>query len=237
MTAPADGPPLLEAVDLVKHFPVRRRVLVQRKRRTVACTRSTASPRGRRGETLGVVGESGCGKSTLGRLLVRLHRADERHAASSTATTSRRCRARAAAVPARACRWSSRTRTRRSIRAGASARSSADPLRDPRVGNGRGRSAAPRARATGCRRPLSAPRQPLPARVLRRPAPADRRRPRARAQPAADRGGRAGLGARRVDPGAGGQPARRSSGRVRPDVRLHRARPRCRSTTSRIGSR
>jgi oligopeptide/dipeptide ABC transporter ATP-binding protein len=62
---------LLEAVDLVKHFPVRSSAL----RRTVAeyvHAVDGVSLQVRRGETLGIVGESGCGKSTLGRLCVRL---------------------------------------------------------------------------------------------------------------------------------------------------------------------
>ena len=50
--------------------------------------------------------------------------------------------------------------------------------------------------------------EPLPARVLRRPAPADRDRPRAGGRSAADPARRAGVGARRVDPGPGDQPAR-----------------------------
>ena len=45
-------------------------------------------------------------------------------------------------------------------------------------------------------------------------------------QPAADRRRRARLGARRLDPGAGREPARRPAGRVLADLRLHRARPR-----------
>ena len=68
--------------------------------------------------------------------------------------------------------------------------------------------------------------QPLPARVLRRPAPADRDRPGARAAAEADRRRRAGLGARRLDPGADHQPARRPPGRVRPHLPLRRPRPR-----------
>ena len=67
--------------------------------------------------------------------------------------------------------------------------------------------------------------QPLSARVLRRTAAAYRHRARARAQAQAHRRRRAGLGARRVDPGAGAQPARQAAGRVRPHVPLHRARP------------
>ena len=69
---------------------------------------------------------------------------------------------------------------------------------DAGQGAARHRRAEPRAR------------EPLPARVLRRSAPAHRHRPRARAQPEAHRLRRAGLGARRVDPGAGAQPARAS---------------------------
>ena len=53
-------------------------------------------------------------------------------------------------------------------------------------------------------------RRPLPARVLRRPAPADRHRARARPAAEVHRRGRAGLRARRVDPVAGAEPARRA---------------------------
>ena len=67
--------------------------------------------------------------------------------------------------------------------------------------------------------------QPLPARVLRRPAPAHRRRPRDRAEAEADRRRRAGLRARRLDPGADPQPAARPAARARADDRLHRPRP------------
>ena len=44
-------------------------------------------------------------------------------------------------------------------------------------------------------------------------------------EPAADRRRRAGVGARRLDPGADPQPAARPAARPRPDARLHRARP------------
>ena len=66
----------------------------------------------------------------------------------------------------------------------------------------------------------------LPARVLGRPAAAHRHRARARRQPGLHRLRRAGLGARRLDPGADHQPARRAAERLRPHVSLHRARPR-----------
>jgi oligopeptide/dipeptide ABC transporter ATP-binding protein len=65
-------PVLLEAVDLVKYFPVRSSSVRRGIREQVHAV-DGVSLEVRRGETLGVVGESGCGKSTLGRLLVRLH--------------------------------------------------------------------------------------------------------------------------------------------------------------------
>jgi oligopeptide/dipeptide ABC transporter ATP-binding protein len=71
MSANGSGPVLLEAVDLVKHFPVRSTTL-RRASGEVVHAVDGVSLEVRRGETLGVVGESGCGKSTLGRLFVRL---------------------------------------------------------------------------------------------------------------------------------------------------------------------
>ena len=87
---------------------------------------------------------------------------------------------------------------------------------DPAAGPGAARGGGPQPRAL----------QPLPQRVLRRPAPAHRHRPGAHAQPQAPRRRRAGLGARRVDPGAGGQPAPGPAARVRHRLPLHRPRPR-----------
>ena len=62
-----DRPVLLEARDVVKHFPIR---TPQGKQLVQAVDGVSLSVRA--GETLGLVGESGCGKSTLGRCLVRL---------------------------------------------------------------------------------------------------------------------------------------------------------------------
>jgi oligopeptide/dipeptide ABC transporter ATP-binding protein len=60
----AEGAPILEALDVVRHYPVGRR--------RVARAVDGVSLELRRGETLALVGESGCGKSTLSRLLLRL---------------------------------------------------------------------------------------------------------------------------------------------------------------------
>ena len=75
-------------------------------------------------------------------------------------------------------------------------------------------------------RPAARPCRPLSARILRRPAPADRHRPRP--DPAAQAGDlrRAGVGARRVDPRPDHQPAARSQGRN--GARLHHDQPRSR---------
>jgi oligopeptide/dipeptide ABC transporter ATP-binding protein len=63
---------LLQATDLVKHFPVRSTAFRGGGGEVVHAV-DGVSLEVRSGETLGIVGESGCGKSTLGRLLVRLH--------------------------------------------------------------------------------------------------------------------------------------------------------------------
>ena len=62
--------PILSVQDLVKHYPIRKRVF----RRQVGSIKAVdgVSFDLMPGETLGLVGESGCGKSTVARTLLRL---------------------------------------------------------------------------------------------------------------------------------------------------------------------
>jgi oligopeptide transport system ATP-binding protein len=63
--------PLLEIDNLVKYFPIKSGVLIDREVATVKAV-DDVSLHVNEGETLGLVGESGCGKSTLCRTLMQL---------------------------------------------------------------------------------------------------------------------------------------------------------------------
>jgi oligopeptide transport system ATP-binding protein len=63
--------PLLEVTDLVKHFPIKRGILIDREVDQVRAV-DGVSFRVEQGETLGLVGESGSGKSTACRAVLQL---------------------------------------------------------------------------------------------------------------------------------------------------------------------
>ena len=66
------GAPLVEVEDLRVWFPIKSGIVLDRHAGDVKAVDGVSLTIGR-GETVGLVGESGCGKSTLGRTILRLY--------------------------------------------------------------------------------------------------------------------------------------------------------------------
>ena len=169
---------LVEGREPAEYFPLRGGLL-QRKVGDVKAV-DDVSFEIRRGETLGLVGESGCGKTTVGRTLLRLMEPtggkivfDGDDITHSRATTS--------SATGAGCRSCSRTRMPRSTRGPVGDgywRGAPDPWH--RHLPGAGGQGGPH---DGSGRAPAVSRPPVPARVLRRPAAADRDRARPGPQP------------------------------------------------------
>jgi len=69
---------LLRVENLVKHFPIKRGIIIQK---TIGAVHAVdgVSFNIHKSETLGLVGESGCGKSTTGRTILQLYRPTSGH--------------------------------------------------------------------------------------------------------------------------------------------------------------
>ena len=214
----SNGSELLEVDHLQVLFPIKSGLIIDRKIGQVHAVDDVTFVL-HEGETLGIVGESGCGKTTLIRTLVRLIDStgggirfrgnDITKAGRKELEPIRREMQMVFQDPQASLNPRKRV-----------AQILATPLRIRGVAEGRDRVGEPGAAGAG--RPAARAPGPLPTRVLRRPAPADRDRPRAGGQSEADPARRAGVRAGRLDPGAGDQPARRPPGRVPPLLHVRR---------------
>ena len=189
---------LLEVEDVTKHFPITKGIGFKHQVASVKAL-DGVSLTVRRGETLGIVGESGCGKSTLARVIMRL-----------LEPTSGTVRFDGSDIT-RLSESGMRSYRRELMMIFQDPYASLNPRKrvgaivaEPLEVHGIGTDGARKRRVQELLEVVGLPRalQPLPPRVLRRPAAADRRRARARRQPEAHRRRRAGLRARRLRAGA-----------------------------------
>ena len=214
--------PLLEVTDLVKHYAVRGGIL-RRQVGTVHAVDGVSFSVGA-GETLGLVGESGCGKSTVARTVLRLvepssgaiklNGDDITHLSKAELRPYRRSMQIVFQDPF----------------ASLNPRMTAgdivgEPLSVHGLASGAEKAGA-RRRTVPAGRLAARPDEELSASILRRPAPAHLHCARAVARAEPDRVRRAGVRARRLDPGAGDQSVDRPAAPARFLLSLHRARPR-----------
>ena len=203
--------PLVEVRHLVKDFDQRPRAVRASHRSSRAV--DDVSFAIDEGETFGLVGESGSGKTTTGRCMLRLIEptSGEVRFRGENVLGFSRARMRAARRDMQIVFQDPYSSLNPRMRVGDDRRGAAD--HSPTRVEGR----APRARRRAVRagRPRSGASRPLPARVQRRPAPAHRPGARAGAQPVVHHRRRAGVGARRLGPGAGRQPADGPAGRLK----------------------
>ena len=181
---PADDP-ILRVEDLKVHFPITKGIMIQRKVATVKAVDGVSFTI-RRGETLGLVGESGCGKSTTGLAVLRMLTPTAGrivfegqdiapHQGAELLAVRRRMQMvyqdpYGSLNPRMTIRRHRRRAAGRASASMATRRATRDKV----------------AVADRLRRPAARHGRPLSARILRRPAPAHRHRPRAgaRAEPA-----------------------------------------------------
>ena len=192
-----DAPVVVETKDLKVWFPIKRGVM----RRVVGHIKAVdgVSIAVRQGETLGIVGESGSGKTTLGLAILRLVSSDGPIVFLGSKITGLTFR------KMRPFRQPHADRVPGPLRLALAAHVGIRHHRGRLVG------ASPEAHekpARGARDPGAAGRRPrsrdalsLSARILRRPAPAHRGRPRHRAGADLRRARRADQRARHADPG------------------------------------
>ena len=230
--APADpaASEILALDDVKVHFPIKRGVL----RRTVGYIKAVdgVSLTLREGHTIGLVGESGSGKTTLGLALLRLEGSkggiqfDKQDLQALSQRELRPLRRQMQIVfqdpfSSLSPRMSVGEIVGEGLqvhRIGSEAERSR--MIDQALSRGRARSGGPRA---------------LPARVLRRPAPAHRHRPRPGAEAAPDRARRADLGARHERAGADRRPAARPANAAQACLFVHQPRPQGRARAGRRG--
>ncbi len=212
--------PLLEVKGLRMHFPVTEGVMARRLVGEVKAVDGIDFTV-RRGETLGLVGESGCGKTTTGRCILRLERPTAGEILYDGVDIAKMERKELLALRRRiqVIFQDPYSSLNPRMKVG-------DILSEPMKVHGIERDAATPvgegARAAVGLRVASTLRRPLPARNVRRPAPARRHCARAGVGSGIHRLRRGGVRAGCVDPGAGGESAGGSARAVRPDVSVHR---------------